>query len=205
MDRTSSIGALAEVLQGMKSTVTPFTAEVLQVIGRALTDPDAGVVSNACFAVGVVIEHSEVDLSGQYPALLAQLRDLFAVSPNADSSKLSARDNAAGAVACMIIRNSAAVPLDQVLPVLLGVMPLQSDPLENKTVFRAFLTLFHTNPAPLMAYIDQVLGLIARVLDPGAEDVIGDEVRAGLVEVVKRLYLQDPARISATGLTPFAM
>ncbi|KAH7099343.1 ARM repeat-containing protein [Auriculariales sp. MPI-PUGE-AT-0066] len=204
MDRSSAIGVLAEILQAMKTSVTPFTDDVLQIIGRALADPDAEVVNNACYAVGLVVEYSEVDLSGQYLLLLAQLHGLFTISADASDAQLNARDNAAGAVARMIIRNSSAIPLDQVLPVLLDIMPLESDPVENKTVFRALLLLFHTNPAPLMAHIDQVLSLMARVLDPSADDVIGDEVRAGLIEVVKSLYQQYPGKISATGLTPFA-
>ncbi|KAH7097863.1 ARM repeat-containing protein [Auriculariales sp. MPI-PUGE-AT-0066] len=196
MDRSSSIGTIAEILSGMKSTVTPFTNDVLHIIGRALTDPDAEVVNNACFAVGLVIENSEVDLSGQYLPLLGQLRGLVA--------QLNARDNAAGAIARMIIRNSTAVPLDQVLPVILGIMPLQADPVENKTVLRAFIVLLHSNPAPIMAHIDQLLQVIARVLDPNGDDVIGDEMRASLIEVVKVLYQQVPDKVNAVGLASFA-
>ncbi|EJD51758.1 ARM repeat-containing protein [Auricularia subglabra TFB-10046 SS5] len=203
MDRSSAIGVLAEILAGMKSAVTPFTQDVLQLLGKALVDPEPEVVNNACFAVGLVIEHSEVDLSSQYLPLLGTLRPLFAPAEGSKAPVYTARDNAAGAVARMIIRNSAAVPLDQVLPVIIGILPLEADPIENKTVFRALLTLFHTNAAPVMAHIDALLPAIAKVLDPSGEDNIGDEVRAGLIEVVSRLNQQDPGKIQAAGLSAF--
>ena len=207
MDRSSSIGTLAEILAGMKASMTPFTNEVVQLIGRALQDPEPEVVNNACFAIGLVIEHSEVDLSSQYLPLLGQLRGLFAPGPDAKPAVLNARDNAAGAVARMIIRNSAAVPLDQVIPVLLGILPLSADPIENKTVFRAFLVLFETNPQPLLAHIDAFLAVVARVLEPPRdqqEDLVGDEVRAGLMQLVKALYAQNAAKIEAAGLAQYA-
>lgn len=144
-----------------------------------------------------------MDLSSQYLPLLATLRPLFNPPAGAKAPIYTARDNAAGAVARMIIRNSAAVPLDQVLPVLIGILPLDADAVENKTVFRALLTLLHTNAAPVMAHIDALLPAIAKVLDPNAEDSIGDEVRAGLIEVVSRLNQQDPAKIQAAGLGVF--
>ena len=46
MDRSSSIGTLAEILAGMKASMTPFTNEVVQLIGRALQDPEPEVVNN---------------------------------------------------------------------------------------------------------------------------------------------------------------
>jgi hypothetical protein len=62
----------------------------------------------------MLIENSEVDLSSQYLPLLGTLRPLFDVNESSTTAALHAHDNAAGAVARMIIKNTAAVPLDQV-------------------------------------------------------------------------------------------
>src|SRR4051794_7208165 len=103
----------------MKGAITPSTEPLLELLYRALSDTDAEVQSNAAFAVGLLVEHSEVDLSQQYVHLLTALRPLFNLSPDAPVAKLNARDNAAGAVARLITRNTSAIPLPQVLPVLL--------------------------------------------------------------------------------------
>lgn len=59
-----------------------------------------------------------MDLSALYMQLLGGLQPFFEIPPNADSARLNARDNASGAVARMIVKNTAAVPLDQVCTIL---------------------------------------------------------------------------------------
>ena len=75
----------------------------------ALSDDEPEVQCNAAFASGLLIEHSDVDLSPQYLQILAALRPIFVVAPDSPSSKLNARDNAVGAVARMIVKNTAAI------------------------------------------------------------------------------------------------
>ncbi|TDL21910.1 ARM repeat-containing protein [Rickenella mellea] len=202
-DRSACIGCLAEIIAGMKAAITPYTEPLLELFYRALGDEEAEVASNAAFAAGLLVLHSEIDLSGQYLPLLAALRPLFAVAPDAPAAKLNACDNAAGAVSRMIVRNTAAVPLDQVLPVLIGVLPLKSDFLENRPVFRAIFHLFRVNPTVLVPYVDQLLPVFAHVLDPTTEDQIGDEVRGELINLVNALNNESPAKIQAAGLGPF--
>lgn len=54
-------------------------------------------------------------------------------------------DNAAGAVARLIIARPEAVPLDQVLPVFLNSLPLKADYAENEPVFNCLFQLFRVN------------------------------------------------------------
>ncbi|OBZ65245.1 putative importin subunit beta-4 [Grifola frondosa] len=145
-DRSSAIGCLSEIIGGMKSAITPSTEPLLELFYRALSDDESEVQCNAAFASGLLVEHSEVDLSPQFIHLLAALRPLFVVAHDAPTAKLNARDNAVGAVARMIVKNTAALPLDQVLPVFFEALPLKNDFLENRPVFRAVFHLFKTNP-----------------------------------------------------------
>ncbi|KAN0088830.1 Armadillo-type fold [Tylopilus felleus] len=202
-DRSSAIGCLAEIISGIKSAVTPHTEPLLELFYRALGDNEAEVQSNACFAVGLLVEHSAVDLSPQYHALLAALRPLFDVAPDAHRSRLNARDNAAGAVARLIYRNYTAVPLDQVLPVFVAALPLKEDYVENRPVFRALFHLFRTAPQTLGPHLDALLPVFSHILDPSGPDQIGDEGRAELIELVKFLNTQEPAKIQAAGLTAY--
>ncbi|KAF7423065.1 hypothetical protein PC9H_010259 [Pleurotus ostreatus] len=98
--------------------------------------PEAEVLSNAAFAAGLLIESSDIDLSQQHLHLLGALQPLFVLAPDAPAGKLNARDNAAGAIGRTIIRNTAAIPLGQVLPVFIDALPLKNDYLENRPVFR---------------------------------------------------------------------
>jgi len=202
-DRSSAIGCLAEIISGMKASVTPSTQPLLELFYRALSDADAEVQSNAAFASGLLVEYSEIDLSPQYLHLLAALRSLFVATPNASAATLNARDNAVGAVARLIIRNTAAVPLDQVLPVLIEALPLQNDYLENRPVFRALFQLFRGYPQTLYPYMDRLLQVFAHVLDPSGPDQVGDETRAQLIALIGALNQEDPAKVQAAGLGPF--
>ncbi|KAA1475582.1 ARM repeat-containing protein [Dentipellis sp. KUC8613] len=202
-DRSSAIGCLAEIISGMKGSITPSTEPLLDLFYRALSDEEAEVQSNAAFAAGLLVENSDQDLSPQYIPLLGALRPMFDVPADAPSARLNARDNAAGAVARLILRNTAAVPLDQVLPVLIGGLPLRNDFLENRPVFRAIFHLFRTNPAVLHPYIDQLLPVFAHVLDPNGADQVGDEIRAELIQLVGALSQENPAKVQAAGLLAF--
>ncbi|KAF9266734.1 ARM repeat-containing protein [Marasmius fiardii PR-910] len=202
-DRSSAIGCLAEIITGMKSSVTPSTEPLLELFYKALSDPDAEVLSNAAFAVGLLVEHSEVDLSPQYLHLLAALRPLFNVTPDSPPARLNAKDNACGAVARLIIRNTSAVPLEQVLLVFVEALPLKNDYLENRPVFRAIFHLTRTNPGALSPHMDKLLSVFATVLDPNGPDQTGDEVRAELIQLIGVLNAQDPAKVQGAGLGPF--
>jgi importin-4 len=202
-ERSSAIGCLAEIISGMKESVTPSTEPLLELFYRALGDEDAEVVSNAAFATGLLVEHTEVDLSPQYLPLLAILQPVFNVAPDAPQARLNARDNAVGAVARLIVRNTAAVPLEQVLPIFVDALPLKVDYLENRPVFRALFHLFRTNPSSLFPYMDRLLQVFAHVLDPSGPDQVGDEIRADLIQLIGALNNENPAKVQAAGLSIF--
>ena len=114
-DRSTAIGSLAEIVNGMESGVTPFTDSLFPLFLRSLGDPEAEVQSNGAFAMGSLILHSQSDLSSQYLTVLGALHPLFeANTPNGPARRDNARDNACGAVARMILKNVEAVPLEQV-------------------------------------------------------------------------------------------
>jgi len=202
-DRSSAIGCLAEIISGMKGSITPFTVPLAELFHKALEDNEAEVLSNAAFAIGLLIENSDLDLSSQYLPVLAALRPLFDVNESSPAPRLNAKDNAAGAVGRMIVRNTSALPLDQVLPVFVNALPLKNDFLENRPVFRALFHLFRVNGAALLPYMDRLLQVFAFVLDPSAEDMVGDEIRAELINLITAINGEAPDKIQAAGLGVF--
>lgn len=117
---------------------TPFTGKLFPLFLQALSDPEAEVQSNAAFAIGSLLYHSQTDLSSQYLQVLGALHPLFAAGPDG-TRRENAQDNACGAVARMILKNSAAVPLDQVLPIFLQALPLKRDFAESEMVVSSFV------------------------------------------------------------------
>jgi len=105
----------------MKGVIAPFTEQILQLACQALAGGEPEVYSNAAFAAGLIVEKPRIDLSRQYLNLLAALQPHSNVSSEAPQSKFNTRDNDAGAVSRFILKNTSAVPMDQVLPVLFGV------------------------------------------------------------------------------------
>jgi hypothetical protein len=187
----------------MKSEITPATEPLLELFYQALSDEEPEVQCNAAFAAGLLVEHSQKDLSPQYLHLLSALRPLFEVTPTSHISKWKSHDNAVGAVSRLILRNVAAVPLDQVLPVLINALPLRHDFLENPPVFKAIFHLFNTNPHALHPYSDRLLEVFRAVLGPSEHDQINDEIRAELIELIGALNKEAPEKVQAAGLGPF--
>lgn len=187
----------------MKSEITPTTEPLLDLFYQALGDEEPEVQCNAAFAVGLLVEHTQKDLSPQYLHLLSALRPLFEVPTNSPLSRWKAHDNAAGAISRLIVRNTAAVPLDQVLPVLINALPLHHDFLENPPVFKAVFHLFGTNPQALHPHSVKLLEIFRAVLEPSVPDQINDEIRAGLIELIGALNKEAPEKVQAAGLGPF--
>ncbi|KAG8784053.1 hypothetical protein FRC15_004077 [Serendipita sp. 397] len=203
-DRSSAIGSFGEIITGMKGGITVYTAAIRQVLMQAVQDTEAEVRSNAAFALGVLVENSDIAWTKEdFEGFLFRLRPYFQVGEGGSKADFNARDNAAGAVSRMILTNASLVPLESVLPVLFGALPLQHDPLENRPLFRAIFALFTLNPNYILTYIDTLLPVFTRVLDPNAPDEIGDENRAGLIALLGQINALLPGKLQSSPLAPF--
>ncbi|KAF8329441.1 ARM repeat-containing protein [Cantharellus anzutake] len=201
-ERSASIGSIGEVITGLKGGVTPHTQALLTGIGKAFDDTESEVRSNAAFATGVLIEFTEADLSGSFLPILNSLRPIFSIPPGSPDAAFNARDNAAGAVARMIVKNHSAVPLDQatVLPVLVDSLPLRTDLIENKAVFAAVFHLFRVNPSAISNFLDKLFPVFQYVLDPSSGEQIEESSRAELLQLISALNQEMPDRVAAAGL-----
>ena len=187
----------------MKPSITPFTEPLYELFTQALHDEEPEVNSNAAFAIGMLVEQSEVDLSSRYLSILGALHPLFSIPPDTVSARITARDNAAGAVARLITRKPEGINYDQVLPVFLQALPLQNDYLENAPVFRCILYLFQSAPTVIIPFLDQLLPVFAHVLDPGKPAQLKTEQRQGLVQLLGALNSEYSSKLQAAGLTGY--
>lgn len=187
----------------MKQAITTFTEPLSELFFQALGDEEPEVNSNAAFAIGMLVEHSSVDLSARYLHILGALYPLFNITPDAITTKFTARDNAAGAVARLIVRNPGTIQYEQVLPVFISALPLRNDYLENAPVFRAIIYLFQNAPTVIVPYLDQLLPIFAQVLDPDKPKQLNAEQRQGLIELLNVLKTEYATKLQAAGLGPY--
>ncbi|BGP41297.1 hypothetical protein JCM10449v2_005274 [Rhodotorula kratochvilovae] len=214
-DRSTAIGSLAEIVNGMEGAATPFTETLFPLFLQGLQDPEAEVQSNAAFAIGSLVFHSQTDLSSQYLTVLGALHPLFALPDDGQSKHENAKDNACGAIARLIVKNPAAVPLDQVIPVFLQALPLRRDYAEASSVFDALLLLLQQQNPIVLSSLDHVLAVVAKALASTKADDGSDvfypngvsqltvENKAKLVDMAKALAASQPDKVQQAGLAPF--
>jgi len=145
-DLRMSLGCLGKIVQALGDGIEDFWQTIfLPAILIGLADADTKVKHNAAFTTGVCCEGLGQFAAEDYPRILQAISPLFSVDPNATDASAACVDNAAAAVARMIMTCSESVPVDQVLPAILKSLPLKEDFIENKTVFKCLMGLIKGN------------------------------------------------------------
>ena len=136
IERSTSVGTLAEVIRAMGSAVTPSTDRLYKIFSHRLGDEDAETKSNGAYAMGLLIENTEDGgIVKSFPEVLRKLEPLL------QTDEKRCVDNAAGCVSRMIMKDQASVPLEMVLPALVDVLPLREDWDENEVVWGCLVGL----------------------------------------------------------------
>ena len=162
--------------------------------------------SNAAFAIGSLIWNTQTDLSSQYMSVLGALHPLFATAADG-TRKENAQDNAAGAVARMILKNTSAVPLEQVLPIFLQALPLKRDFAETEMTFNALFALLQAQNPIVLSNLDHLLAVFQTALAsvssgifyPTDDAQLTEATRDRLVELLKAINASSPEKIQAAG------
>ncbi|OBZ90920.1 putative importin subunit beta-4 [Choanephora cucurbitarum] len=184
-ERSMAIGCLGECIVGIKEAVTPHTERLTQLFVKACNDEDELVRSNAAFALGCLTTNTQIDLSPHYPTLLTTLSPLFS-----NQTLPNTVDNAAGAVARLILAHPNAVPLDQVLPTFTNALPLKADFEENQPVFDCIFKLFNASNPFVLNNLPQFLHIFTQVLSDNEQ--LKEPTRIHLIELIRHLNSQSP-------------
>lgn len=192
-ERSSAVGTIADCVQGMKGGCTPYTQRMMRVLLKRLGDEDAEVKSNAAFGAGLLCEMSgdEREVTSNYGSLLRKLEPLLDASTSNSSKSsddASARllDNAAGCVARMIRAHPQQVPLDEVLPRLVEILPLKQDYDENEPVFEMIVSLYQQNNTVVQGLTGQLIPVLEQVLGEPNEQ-LKDELRGKVEQLYQYL------------------
>ncbi|CAI5510371.1 unnamed protein product [Closterium sp. Naga37s-1] len=157
-DRSMAVGCIADVAGELGEAMAPYVDTLLPVLASELKGGDPPNRRNAAFAVGKLAEVSGAAMHRHYPDILLGLHPLFSADEDDD-----VRDNATGAVARMIASGGAAMPLEQVLPVLVAALPLKSDLEEAKPVYGCLVALVAASHPQILAVVPQLVPVFAEV------------------------------------------
>ncbi|KAI1473266.1 ARM repeat-containing protein [Daldinia caldariorum] len=180
IERSTAVGVVAECVAYMGSAVTPYTSTLLRPLLHRLSDEDKETKSNAAYATGQLIYHSEdaTTYLPSYNQILGKLEPLLQIK----DARL--QDNAAGCLCRMILAHPDQIPIADVLPALVDLLPLKEDYEENKPVYQCLHKLYVlSNPTvqeltpKLLNVFQQVLGPPEGQLEPETREVVQDMVR----------------------------
>jgi hypothetical protein len=185
-DRSMAIGWLSEVAQELEGAIFEYWPTVfLPAILAGLGDASEDVKRNAAFCAGVCCEHLRERVSDAYPQLLTALEPLFQIDPNSGESSAACVDNAAACVARMIMASPGHIPMPQVLPALLKLMPLKTDMTENETVYTCLLGLLSMNLPDALAQKDELRRIFTEAVAPGSK--VEEEIQEKLKQALASL------------------
>jgi hypothetical protein len=147
-DRSMAVGCLSEIAQEVPISGEYWKSVFLPAILAGLSDEDDNVKRNAAFCAGVSCEQLGTNVGSDYAGILPLLGNILARQDVGEVTESvgACKDNAAAAVARMIMASPAHVPLPQVLPVFLRALPLKHDMTENETVYKCVLGLLQMQP-----------------------------------------------------------
>ncbi|OMH82724.1 putative importin subunit beta-4 [Zancudomyces culisetae] len=162
-ERSMAVGCMSEITKNLGAEITPATEPLYSMFMQGLADPEAEVMSNSAYGIGVLVLNSTVDWSTQFENILKALWLLF--SKNTNASNLL--DNACGSVARLILKLPDLIPYSDVLPVWLSCLPLKEDHMEDAVVYDAICYLIDHRADAVAPFADPLKNVIHSALsDP---------------------------------------
>ena len=148
IERSASVGVIAECIKGMGKAVTPYTSGLLKLLLHRMSDEDLETKSNAAYAIGLLQANSTNDqeILKSFNTILAKLEPLL------QTQEARAMDNAAGCVSRMIMKHEDRVPVAAVLPALIGLLPLKEDFEENDPIYQMIVQLCESSSRCMDSY-----------------------------------------------------
>ncbi|KAI7311801.1 ARM repeat-containing protein [Hortaea werneckii] len=188
-ERSASVGTIGECVEGMQDGCTAYTGRLMRVLQKRLGDEDPEVKSNAAFAIGLLCLNSNdaKEVLGNYNTILQTLEPLLAkqsASPSEHEARLL--DNAAGCVSRMIKKAPQNVPLEEVLPRLVDILPLKEDFRENEPVFDMIVALYQSQNSVMQSQTERLMPVFEKVLGP-PEEQLSDETKGKVQQLVQYL------------------
>ena len=191
-ERSAAVGTIGDCVQSMGAACTPHTQRMMRVLLKRLSDEDPETKSNAAFGIGLLCEKSTdaKEVLSNYVSILTKLEPLLDApsSPAQGTDDPHARllDNAAGCVSRMIKKSPQNVPLEDVLPRLVEILPLKEDFDENEPVYDMLVTLYQQQNGVVQGLTGKLMPVFEKVLGP-PEEQLTEEMRGKVGQLVEYL------------------
>ncbi|KAJ2895055.1 uncharacterized protein MKZ38_006962 [Zalerion maritima] len=186
-ERSIAVGVIAEMTAHIGAEITPFTEKILKNVLRRLSDQDLETRSNAAYATGQLILHSTASnvYLPSYPTVLQKLENMLSIT------EARVRDNAAGCLCRMVMAHPEQVPLSDVLPPLVALLPLKEDYEENAPVYKCIFGLYERSEPTIQSLTPQLVLVFEQVLGPPSSQLNAD-TRSTVCALVAELYKAQP-------------
>jgi len=185
-DRSMAIGWLSEVAQELEGGMFDYWQTVFLPASLAgLGDPSEEVKRNAAFCAGICCEVLKERVVGDYQQILQGLEPLFGMDSSAGDSFAACVDNAAACVARMILAQPSSVPMSQVLPAFLRLLPLKTDMTENETIYNCLLGLLQMGHPEALAQKAELQRIFTEAVSPGSN--VEEEIQIKLKQAAPAL------------------
>ncbi|KAF1962620.1 ARM repeat-containing protein [Byssothecium circinans] len=184
MERSAAVGTIAECIGNMGASCTQYSSNLLKLLIHRLSDEDPETKSNAVYGIGLLCEMTTND-----DEILKSLQTIFGKLEPLLEAQDQARllDNTAGCVSRFISKHGDKIPIGEVLPRVVDLLPLKEDHEENKPIFSMIVKLYQANEPTIQQLTPRLMPVFEKVLGP-PEEQLEQETREQLVELVK--YLQ---------------
>jgi hypothetical protein len=182
-ERSAAVGTIAECVGNMGEACTPHTTTLLKLLLHRLSDEDPETKSNAVYGIGLLCEKTtnEAEILKALPTIFTKLEPLLEAQ---DQARLL--DNTAGCVSRLISRHPDKIPISEVLPRLVQLLPLREDYEENKPIYAMIVKLYQANEPTVQQLTPNLMAVFEKVLGE-PEEQLEDETRSQLTELVMHL------------------
>jgi hypothetical protein len=184
-DRIMAIGCYSEVFEEIGNHSLKYAEILLPLLQTGLIDKVEGVRRNSAYCLGTLVEKTERALAPHFLQFLSWLHPVCVRKEAEKSDYVGGADidNAIAAVARMIHVAPEAIPLSQVLPVMLAALPLREDYDEGTVIFSTFYKLVQSNDATTLQFLPQLIVAFGANFSP--ESKVSDEQKVISVEALK--------------------
>lgn len=165
-DRCMALGCFGDVVKELGPGSIKYAEAVLPAVQNGLSDPMETVRRNAAFCVGHLVAATGKQLAPHFQhilTLLAPLCQRTSEQRNIDDGGADI-DNALSAVCRMIRAAPEAVPMPQVLPVIIAALPLRADHEEGDNVYDCLIDLIKAGDATAMANFNALVAVMATTI-----------------------------------------
>ncbi|KAL0483879.1 importin-beta [Acrasis kona] len=196
-DRIMALGTLGEVSKAMGHDICDFVSgDLFNHVMNGLKDSNHNIQRNAVFCAGVWCLNLKQQMQPHVLNILQLLYPIFVM--NREQANAAVLDNACGTVARMILAEYQQLPVSQVLPVMLGALPLREDHDENEVVYASICGLLMKGDSCAAAHMNVILSLFVKVLhDSHTQEV----VRNGIMGILKDIKSKHAAQWNQVLLT----